>query len=1427
MPTINRIRIVNFAYNDDKRLFLDDIFEYHGKNGLMNLLNGGGKSVLIQAIMQPFIPLCKLGQRKFEDLFRKDKEPSYILVEWKLDNNNGYMTNGIAIKRNSNSQDDETDKLDYFTFILDGAKCNITDLELSKKENDKISFISYLDLKNKIKISGGITYEKNSDAYKKALNTYNIDTKEWKTVISRINSDEGGLLKLFEECKTSSTLMSDWILKSVSENLKYSANLPQLKNLIEIHINKSREKIEEKEKKKYLREYQENLREANKEVFKLKDLEVKTNAAKTEISNLEYSLNEHTKEKALEIEVNNIDIENIKNRLEEIKIEELSLLYYKKYDRKVELENEKLQLDKMLIDLKEQYKECERLITSYRVADLKKQCLEKEKDLVSFNTKIEKVSKEQDEIDKQINDIGYSINQIYVKIIEELRVEKLNKEESYKINEQELNALKQRQNVLNNENIELANINGELEANIKNTDKDIKDLAKYINPLNMLITVDENEVLKEKENLFKNITSLNEEISDINIKVNDTKTQVSNNINLIENTTKEVGNIQSLLNKNTDKLKQYNIEFLAIKNKLSLFGIENFVVSDKSIAMNLLEVKKAELNISIEENNTKIFHNKEMLDRLSFGGIDSIKKFQEYLNERGLIGILGTEYLKNSIPSEEERNIFIEKNSLLPFAFILDKKSIEYIKNDKPNFYLDKPIIIVERESLLNISITNSNGYTEINEGIGVLSLYNKELVVKTDIEKEKQKLKSENSRLKEEVENWIKQREQIILLNNKLNDFDYDENFENNTTKFIEELKQQVLTKNIYIQSIKEENKGNENIIKTFETNIKTKENELKVLQEKLNMSDKLIENINNKIYLSKKHIDVKKRLQACEIELSEVVNRISRLNDTNLNLNIDKTRLEEKIKSNEKEHKQYSSYNNGEITEDDLEILIEQFNALLSKSDSSNLQEYKAKVIELNNYIRKLKENISIYKDYDTIEYDFLKENKAQIKKDSLNNEITKISSAISVKEENIISLERDIKDVLEELYPKEVRERYLINSNLQEEKSILSKKLNELYDLNTKIEKDIEGCKKIIDRIKDTQILVGFKIENVFNDEYVKLKEKIFEENNIIIKSLSREEESLKEKIKYKIDEVIKENSNKNQSIDISIKKLAQMISRNISTQLFDFIERQIELIDRLLDIIKKELEDLEKSESFIINQCLDIASQYTEEINKIDKNSNITIQNRRLKMMKIKNIKSDESSPINLTNYIKEQIERLTNNIEIKENDLVKAINREFKIENLLTSYCKLNHVVVDFLKIEDNINSSKYRTWEEVIPNNSGGEKFVSFFVLFATLINYERKNHLKKEQVSMCLIMDNPFAAISSKHLLIPLFEYAKKSNIQLICFTDHNKIDIIDRFDVIHKLVIKNLVNNKEFIYSVKIKDDLEIMDEGYYYYNEQISLI
>ena len=61
MPQIRRIRIVNISYNNGKRLIPDELFDLTDENGsaglntLISLINGGGKSVLVQLMMQPYL----------------------------------------------------------------------------------------------------------------------------------------------------------------------------------------------------------------------------------------------------------------------------------------------------------------------------------------------------------------------------------------------------------------------------------------------------------------------------------------------------------------------------------------------------------------------------------------------------------------------------------------------------------------------------------------------------------------------------------------------------------------------------------------------------------------------------------------------------------------------------------------------------------------------------------------------------------------------------------------------------------------------------------------------------------------------------------------------------------------------------------------------------------------------------------------------------------------------------------------------------------------------------------------------------------------------------------------------------------------------------------------------------------------------------
>ena len=94
-------------------------------------------------------------------------------------------------------------------------------------------------------------------------------------------------------------------------------------------------------------------------------------------------------------------------------------------------------------------------------------------------------------------------------------------------------------------------------------------------------------------------------------------------------------------------------------------------------------------------------------------------------------------------------------------------------------------------------------------------------------------------------------------------------------------------------------------------------------------------------------------------------------------------------------------------------------------------------------------------------------------------------------------------------------------------------------------------------------------------------------------------------------------------------------------------------------------------------------------------------------------------------------------------------------------------------------------------WNEV-SRNSGGEGFVSAFVVLSSLLYYMRRDDtdlFAEGNEGKVLMMDNPFAQTNASHLLKPLMDMAKKNNTQLICLTGLGGDSIYDRFDNIYML--------------------------------------
>jgi lysyl-tRNA synthetase class II len=90
--------------------------------------------------------------------------------------------------------------------------------------------------------------------------------------------------------------------------------------------------------------------------------------------------------------------------------------------------------------------------------------------------------------------------------------------------------------------------------------------------------------------------------------------------------------------------------------------------------------------------------------------------------------------------------------------------------------------------------------------------------------------------------------------------------------------------------------------------------------------------------------------------------------------------------------------------------------------------------------------------------------------------------------------------------------------------------------------------------------------------------------------------------------------------------------------------------------------------------------------------------------------------------------------------------------------------------------------------------NSGAEKFVSCFAVLVAMLNYSRAEEagMGGRKESSVLLLDNPFGAITSAHLLKPMFQIAEAFRVQMICLSDISKCDVTECFDSVIKAAVK-----------------------------------
>ena len=720
MSKINAIRLINLNYNNNGIRVDDESFHLKGESTLLSLRNGGGKSVLVQMLMAPFVHkrYRDIKDRKFSDYFTSNK-PSFILIEWKLDGNSGYVLTGMMVRKSQEiSEEHSQTDLDMVQFIHEYKEQNpydIHNIPFIRADDDRKTLLKYSEcraLLEKVKVSSDYRfslYDMNNSVqarnYYSKLEEYQIYHKEWESIIRKINLKESGLSELFTNAKDEAGLIETWFLPTIEDKL-----------------NKDKDRIDEFRDilSKYIKQYKDN-----KSKIDQKNIIVLFKEETSVVLDMAGTLKESTIEKSnLENKIANliVKLRNLKNNLEAeknviaeknallnediklIEYEEISFDIYGLKEENANLKNEHMEIGN-LIEKREEEKvtltkriniqKCAKINEQYRAASADVQILENKLDLIK--------NKEKDRTPER-ESLGYTLRHYYEHELEiiETTLSKI---------QEKLKDLQDKDEVLEKESEDLRSRDIQENSYLSKLNVNILNYDKTENSFNELYREDLRRNIigqYEEGSLRIRIKRLKEEIEESGLEIVRLKKQsIENDEKLkvlkrqIQDKTGEHATISEKITGLKEKEDLINQKIEARKSIIRHIGFGEERIFDTEDILMEFKRRKDDVGENIKLIETRLGDLEKEYNKLKSGQVLELPEdVKEALEAEGINYIYGMDWLKRNKKSFSENNEIVKNNPFIPYGIILTLHDLNRLKANKLGIYTSFPIPIIIRENL-------------------------------------------------------------------------------------------------------------------------------------------------------------------------------------------------------------------------------------------------------------------------------------------------------------------------------------------------------------------------------------------------------------------------------------------------------------------------------------------------------------------------------------------------------------------------------------------------------------------------------------------------------------------------------------------------------------------------------------------------------
>ena len=1453
MSKISRIRILNLGYNHDTIKIDDETFDFGGESTLISLRNGGGKSVLVQMIMSQFVnkSFRDLGDRQFKSYFTSNR-PTFIMTEWQLDNNITRFISGMMVRKNQ-KEDNDAEELEMYTFTgsYSAACCyDIDNIPVVKQEENRRILKGFVECRN---LLDNISKDKNGDfrlydmgssygrrQYFATLRQYQINNKEWESIIRKVNQKESGLSELFSNSKDEKELVVNWFLRPIEDKLNQEKNrIDEFRKLTFQFIEQYRSNQSKIEKKSLVEKYFEDTKPLKDDIDRYVALYEDKCEYTAKMAAYVKKLNDTISDLTSGIEEKNNSLADIKNIINQIIYEKISYEIYHYYDSKEEVVSERTQQEAEITRLSYVNDKLARQKCVYDCNKLYLELKDIKTEKAEVEEKIDILLKDSENNRAEIEKIGHALYEHYSLAVKN----------SIKKNEINDNSISDTENALNKyindkkDNEKLIRQKSTETGSLQNSVDSYNDAEETFNTRfhcdikrNILglyeegtLEVRKKEFDEEKQEESNRLSRLYKKKNELDIKTKMLSQEEVDIAGKLSDVKHEISDQNNLL-MDYEQQKSYRLRVIKYA------GLKESDIDRTDIIINSLANKLQELEIDKKKLIMAQSGLEKQHEQLKEGKtIELPDNVRNYCMQNDIRYVYGMEWLNKNSRKLDDKARLVENNPFIPYSVIMEKTAFERMRNIDEKLYTSFPIPIIIKEDLEKTTGT-VNGNITTYGNVHFFIMFNNHLLDKSELDKMLEEIQDRISNLTDklqaknnDIETYNKYR---IGIEEQTFSMDAVASAKKKVSECNEEeaqLKQrqaQIRSEKDSISAEYEENnrsiRSSENII----TNYNIRSDEFDKLCEKYKLYNMNLKSL----------IRLQNELKELENKNRSFDNEIATNRDELMNLKSKRAKLKEIIDSNKIKTEEFKIYKENNCTESDSNIVPEEYEAkyyALTKVVSDSIDELNGRLKKLTVRVTTKEKDLAKKNDKHIAEEEYKNIYCSEEQYDQLEEQIKKNGVSLNAAIESndklagvLAGINKDIEygfrrlneqTGYKELLPKEtiVDTEFDKRINLRKhDMGVIRKEIGNLEARKNELSGKLSGVSEYADvKIYVTQD----KMSEIFNDipDLMTIEKTELDRYQA---DMRRKLSSIKEQLSKEqndISEMIRNIAGKNEYQDAYFKKTFESLlvqvgnPQNLSKQYAinrATYESQLEKL--IIDLANIDSEQKNVEEMF-----LEYIKNVNANIAMIDKNSTINVRGRNIKMLRIQ-VPDWESEKEHYKIHLHEFFERVVRHgIETIENNknLAEYIGSIISTKNLYDDVIGIGNIKIKLYKIEAE--KEVPISWAEV-SSNSGGEGFLSAFVILTCLLSYMRRDEndlFSAAEEGKVLIMDNPFAQTYSAHLLKPLMEMAKKTNTQLICLSGLGGDSIYNRFDNIYvlKLVDSNIRKGVQRVEGEHIKGE------------------